>query len=54
MIMKYAQFSRSGVEFSSAKSMRDNGNVKNLSQIGRCDSTTMVVLIETNREVSLA
>lgn len=48
MIMKYAQFSRSGVDFSSAKSMRDNGSVKNLSQIGRCDSKTMGLLIEIN------
>ena len=34
MIRKYAEFSRSSVDFSSAKRMLENGNVKDLNQIG--------------------
>ena len=34
MIRKYAEFSRSSVDFSSAKRLLENGNVKDLNQIG--------------------
>ena len=37
MIRKYAEFSRSSVDFCSAKRMLDNGNVNDLNQIGRCE-----------------
>ena len=36
MIRKYAEFSRSNVDFCSAKRMLENGNVKDLNQIGGC------------------
>lgn len=34
LIRKYAEFSRSSVDFCSAKRLLDNGNVKDLNQIG--------------------
>ena len=37
MIQKYAEFSRSSFDFSSAKRMLENGNVKDMNQIGRCE-----------------
>ena len=35
MIRKYAEFSRSSVDFCSAKRLLENGNVKDLNQIGK-------------------
>ena len=37
MIQKYAEFSRSNVDYCSAKRMLENGNVKDMNQIGRCE-----------------
>lgn len=37
MIQKYAEFSRSSVDYCSAKRMLENGNVKDMNQIGRCE-----------------
>lgn len=37
MIQKYAEFSRSNVDYCAAKRMLENGNVKDMNQIGRCE-----------------
>lgn len=37
MIQKYAEFSRNNVDYCAAKRMFDNGNVKDMNQIGRCE-----------------
>lgn len=37
MIRKYAEFSRSSVDYYSAKRMLENGHVEDMNQIGRCE-----------------
>ena len=37
MIQKYAEFSRSNVDVCAAKRMLENGNVKEMNQIGGCE-----------------
>lgn len=37
MIKKYAEFSRSTVDYCAARRMLENGNVKDMNQIGRCE-----------------
>ena len=48
MIRKYAEFSRSNAEFCSAKRMLENGNVKDMNQIGKCE-----IMINIMRHVRL-